>query len=62
MFTYDYIYEVVMLLRALSKQSRAFMDRLIDEIRGRFKPIRIISIQPNIKMEGARMREERDAK
>ena len=61
-FTYEYIYEVVMLLRALNKQSRTFMDRLIDELRTRFKPIRVISIQPNIKMEGAKMREDRDAR
>jgi hypothetical protein len=56
------MYEVVILLRGLSKQSRVFMDTLIDEIRFRFKPIRVISILPNIKMEGAKMREERDAR
>ena len=61
-FTYEYIYEVVMLLRALNRQSRTFMDRLIDELRTRFKPIRVISILPNIKMEGTKMREERDAR
>jgi hypothetical protein len=38
------------------------MDRLIDELKIRFKPIRVISILPNIKMEGAKMREDRDAR
>ena len=61
-YTYEYMYEVVILLRGLSKQSRLFMDTLIDELRLRFKPIRVISILPNIKMEGAKMREERDAR
>ena len=51
-----------MLLRALNKQSRTFMDRLIDELKTRFKAIRVMSIQPNIKMEGAKMREDRDAR
>ena len=50
-FTYDYLYQVVLVLRALSRQSKLFLATLFDEMRDVLpcKGVCVIRIQPNLK-------------
>jgi len=50
-FAYDYLYQVVLVLRALSRQSKLFLATLFDEMRDVLpcKGVCVIRIQPNLK-------------
>ena len=58
----DYLFEVVLLLRALNTQSRLFHGKLIDELRPMFKQALFIKIQPNLKFTATSRKEAKDEK
>jgi hypothetical protein len=49
-YRFEYLFEVVILLRGLSRQARFFMEKLLHELKNMFKPFKIIQIKPNLKM------------
>ena len=55
-YSFRYFYEVVILLRSLSKQSKLFMETLYDEMRSVLacRDVIVIKIQPNLKFEVAK--------
>lgn len=61
-YTFEYVYEVRLLLRALNTQSKEFHDRLIDEMSPRFKLSRFIKIEPNLKATGVIMKVDKEVK